>query len=429
MGSVVFGAELRRLRTEASLSLAGLAERIHYHRGYISKIENGVKRPTLSFATACDAALGTGSSLQSYCSAQHRYAPPIQSRATDGSATERVLVPVVIDGRTVLVPLDRRTLLRAEAALTAGALTSAPALRPSSSRLTPEIPDHLLLLRSTLVQSDSLLGPGRLMCTVAEQVRNVEEMLAMADGAVRDQMFEIASMFAEFQGWLLDDVGDRRAGRSWGDRALEWAEVSGNPALVSYTLMRKSQQAATSRDAALTLGLAEAAIRCQSRGVPRRVVASATLQAAHGHALAGDERKCLRALDQALQLIDTDEPLDKFGLASHCTAAYLHAQRGACLSTLGQFDSAVDAFDAALHQWPEEYRRERGLHLARKASALVDAQRPEHAVSVAHDALAIAQDTGSARTVTELHRVAAGLEQWQSAEICVLREAITQQGR
>ncbi|WP_406452151.1 helix-turn-helix domain-containing protein [Streptomyces sp. NBC_01622] len=49
-----FPAQLRRLRRERGLSLADLAHRTHYSKGYLSKIETGVKRATLDVARQCD---------------------------------------------------------------------------------------------------------------------------------------------------------------------------------------------------------------------------------------------------------------------------------------------------------------------------------------------------------------------------------------
>jgi transcriptional regulator with XRE-family HTH domain len=49
-----FPAELRRLRRERGLSLADLARRAHYSKGYLSKIETGVKRATVDVARQCD---------------------------------------------------------------------------------------------------------------------------------------------------------------------------------------------------------------------------------------------------------------------------------------------------------------------------------------------------------------------------------------
>ncbi|MFG2718994.1 helix-turn-helix domain-containing protein [Streptomyces sp. NPDC048416] len=49
-----FAAELRRLRALRKVSLTGLARSIHYSKGYLSKIENGSKPPTLDVARRCD---------------------------------------------------------------------------------------------------------------------------------------------------------------------------------------------------------------------------------------------------------------------------------------------------------------------------------------------------------------------------------------
>jgi tetratricopeptide (TPR) repeat protein/transcriptional regulator with XRE-family HTH domain len=63
MGDDNFGTELRRLRTAAGWSLTDLANRIHYTKGYLSKVENGVAPPNEALATLCDAELETGGVL------------------------------------------------------------------------------------------------------------------------------------------------------------------------------------------------------------------------------------------------------------------------------------------------------------------------------------------------------------------------------
>ncbi|MEZ3178712.1 helix-turn-helix domain-containing protein [Streptomyces pimonensis] len=52
-----FPAELRRLRRARGLSLADLARRTHYSKGYLSKIETGAKRATADIARICDRVL------------------------------------------------------------------------------------------------------------------------------------------------------------------------------------------------------------------------------------------------------------------------------------------------------------------------------------------------------------------------------------
>lgn len=55
-----FAAELRRLRSLRGMSLTELARSVHYSKGYLSKIENGGKPPTLDVARRCDAVLDAG---------------------------------------------------------------------------------------------------------------------------------------------------------------------------------------------------------------------------------------------------------------------------------------------------------------------------------------------------------------------------------
>ncbi|GGP32806.1 nSTAND1 domain-containing NTPase [Streptomyces melanogenes] len=58
-----FAAELRRLRSLRGMSLTELARSVHYSKGYLSKIENGGKPPTLDVARRCDAVLDAGGGL------------------------------------------------------------------------------------------------------------------------------------------------------------------------------------------------------------------------------------------------------------------------------------------------------------------------------------------------------------------------------
>ncbi len=64
MDGPLFGDELRRLRQAAGISLKPFAKLVHYDASYISKLENGVKRPSYEVAKACDEALNIGDTLR-----------------------------------------------------------------------------------------------------------------------------------------------------------------------------------------------------------------------------------------------------------------------------------------------------------------------------------------------------------------------------
>jgi tetratricopeptide (TPR) repeat protein/transcriptional regulator with XRE-family HTH domain len=63
LGADNFGAELRRRRESAGLSLTDFAALTHFTKGYLSKIENGRVRANRGLAEICDRALGAGGEL------------------------------------------------------------------------------------------------------------------------------------------------------------------------------------------------------------------------------------------------------------------------------------------------------------------------------------------------------------------------------
>ncbi|UVS79461.1 XRE family transcriptional regulator [Actinokineospora sp. UTMC 2448] len=89
-GSVVepaFGAELRRRRLAAGLSLSQFCTRIYYSKGYLSKVETGKAAGNREFAQACDDALAADGALVAL-------APPETSRqAGDDAVTAIVGLP------------------------------------------------------------------------------------------------------------------------------------------------------------------------------------------------------------------------------------------------------------------------------------------------------------------------------------------------
>ncbi|MGH3836156.1 MAG: helix-turn-helix domain-containing protein [Pseudonocardiaceae bacterium] len=97
MNQPAFGDELRRLRLQRGLSLKKFAQLVHYDPGYLSKIENGLKPPTGTVAGRCDAALEADGTLSALAPAP---TPPRPSRAA-----QEVRIPVVIEGRPMLLPI------------------------------------------------------------------------------------------------------------------------------------------------------------------------------------------------------------------------------------------------------------------------------------------------------------------------------------
>ncbi|WP_422768999.1 helix-turn-helix domain-containing protein [Plantactinospora sp. WMMC1484] len=66
------GTCLRQYRKTAGLSLSGLARKVNYSRGYLSKVETGRAPGNVQLAERCDEALGTGGALARLARAQLR---------------------------------------------------------------------------------------------------------------------------------------------------------------------------------------------------------------------------------------------------------------------------------------------------------------------------------------------------------------------
>ncbi|CAM5484675.1 hypothetical protein SFUMM280S_08777 [Streptomyces fumanus] len=80
-----FGSELRRRRMAARLSLQQLAQRVHYSKSQLSKVERGLKRPTPELARLCDTVLRADGALSRLAeTAQPSRAPlPVSSHSDD----------------------------------------------------------------------------------------------------------------------------------------------------------------------------------------------------------------------------------------------------------------------------------------------------------------------------------------------------------
>jgi tetratricopeptide (TPR) repeat protein len=196
--------------------------------------------------------------------------------------------------------------------------------------------------------------------------------------------------------------------------------------MVSYVLMRKSNQASGLGEAARTLDLARAALRKQDRLSPR-ARALALRQEARGHALSEDPLACARALAAAQE--QAAAPEDPGGeepaLTGYCTPGYIDGEAADCWMLLGQPHKAVAILEHGLAEWPAQYQRDRGLNLARLAVAHAADREPEQACAVAQEAAGIVSNTWSARATAELRRLPALLSAWPDlAPVAELRETL-----
>lgn len=257
-----------------------------------------------------------------------------------------------------------------------------------------------------LYKGANFFGARQSVPSAIHHAQGIMRLLESANGSVRDALLRTGALVAEFLGWLYQDLGDFRTAAYWSDRSMEWAQEAADDQLQSYVLYRKSHQATSRGNAQKAVALARAAQRIPD--LTPQITALAAQQEAQGYALMQNPRAALAKFDEAHELASVlpearpDSKLD----TSYCTPTYIEIQRANCWIDLGEPLRAVGLLEAELATLPRVYRNDRGVYLARLARAYAKGDEPELAADTAAKALAIVNQTGSARTLTELDSVA-----------------------
>ncbi|WP_251060104.1 hypothetical protein [Streptomyces sp. ISL-100] len=140
-------------------------------------------------------------------------------------------------------------------------------------------------------------------------------------------------------------------------------------------------------------------------------------QQAHGASLTQDRTAVDQLIDDAAGLltrVDDDLP---WGNACKRTPGYLEVQRATCYGRLGLGVEAGALWGQVLQVVPETARRDRGVYLARHATAAATAREPDQAVEIARQVAQIAVETRSARMLSELRALERAMRPWQDASI------------
>ncbi|MFF2657314.1 DNA-binding protein [Kitasatospora sp. NPDC058032] len=308
------------------------------------------------------------------------------------------------DGRIIFVTVSRQALSHGVSVTPGVARLSGlavPDVQAGPPTLSPGLHpvESLQSLRRSLVECDNILGPREVVTAAQEHIQLIQQLRREATGHDRQALLQVLAEYAEFCSWLHQDGGDHHAAQYWADRAMDWASACGDHDLTAYITARKAQLAGDMRESVDAVDLADYA---QRLAPPRsRLSAMGAVYGAHGHALLGDERTAQHSFDHALALI-ADPSEAPVGRGRWLDAAYVEAQRARSLSLLGQHHTAVASFERAIRALPPNFRRDRGVYLARAAISQFVANGPEQAAATGEAALAVAAVTGSARIFTEL---------------------------
>jgi transcriptional regulator with XRE-family HTH domain len=398
--STEFGEELRRRRLEAGLTLTGLSGEVHYSKAQLSKVERGIKAPSRDLVRLCDAALGAHGALIALAPQAAGGTP---AEAASGQVDEEDwIMQLSPDGPNRFQPMGRREVMSAGVG---SLMTWRPDGSGQASLATGA--DMLEASRSLFTQYRRLgqtVEPGLLLPVLIAQTHTLRELSAQTDNSTRQQLLALGSRYAEYVGWLVQETGDERAALWWTQRAVDLAAAGGDQALAGYALVRRALVTLYRDDAEQTVALAR---RAQSGSLPPRIRGLAAQREAQGHALAGNQRACLSALDRARTLLarqddGSDEPVigtmhlpDPVGMVT-----------GWCLVDLGRPQEASAELDRQLALVGENAVRTQVRYGVRRALAYASAGEIDHACALVAPLLDGVAVVRSATVTTDLRRLA-----------------------
>lgn len=266
--------------------------------------------------------------------------------------------------------------------------------------------------------NDGRRGPRQSLPIVLGLIAAIEKMATDANPTIRRDLLRVGAYASEFAGWLYRDVCAPELANYWRDRAIEWAQVSGDATMQGYVLLKKSQAVWDERDALRMLTLAEAAQEGPWR-LPARVRAEAAQQRARGHAMLNGNLALMESkLGEARSLLDQDRAnsdAHTAEVATHYDEALFGLQVAICYCEADQPERSLELYDRWLS--PETFsRRDYGYFLALKGEAHAIAEEPDSAATAGLEAFSLARETESVRTVQEVTRLAVQLEQWRDRE-------------
>ncbi|MFJ6571208.1 Twin-arginine translocation pathway signal [Streptomyces sp. NPDC091292] len=302
---------------------------------------------------------------------------------------------------------------RAFMSVTAAALVAGPV---APQHVDPSLIDYFQQQLEGHYRADMFLGPHDLIGTVSAQYQLIDKLTRSAKGETRRGLLRVGAAYAALVGWLYQDAGDMDGASFWRGITQEVAVRSRDPHLIGYSLVNQAQVRTDLGDGPAVVELCEAALDDADRLVPKVRVMSLQQQA-HGASLLGDRAAVDHLIDQAygpLARVDDDLP---WGNACRRTPGYLEVQRATCYGRLRLGAEAVSLWDQVLDIVPETARRDRGVYLARHATAAAAAGEPDHALEIARKVTDIAIETQSSRMRRELVTLQGAMRPWQDAQV------------
>lgn len=380
-GRSAFGEALRQRRLADGLSLGRFAQLIHYSKGYLSKIESGDRVASAALARQCDVALSAGGELAALVDDGPAEPVPEPAVDTDPGAWRLSLAP---DGTGEFT--------RSESATDALTLLAAPGFAD---------PDVLLPLVTGRFEQARALGqvcsPRFVLPTLISETHLVR---GFAVRAHTPGLWRLAGQFAEFVGWMMQELGDNREAMWWTGQAVRLAGAGGDESLRPFALIRRADVTLHDDDPRGTLELAERAR--SDPAATARVRGLAAEREAQAYALLGDVDACFRALDRSAQWLADAARSSGPVLGTTRTPDQTAMARGWCLVDLGRPADAAEVLERGLAGLRPDASRVRARYGLRAVLAWLAADEVERACELV---ASVAADVRQVDSATVRHDV------------------------
>lgn len=460
-----FGQVLYAYRTHPhhgrALSQGAVANWLGLTQAQLSRIENGPAPQDLSKLMQWAHSLRIPADLLWFKlpGSRHQFAAPANPRqAADHQKAEQpsqtqgsTLLPFVVDGQTVFVPIDASTLatsgLGSLSAIPADSTTSAEyeamsplhrrtllsgiaaaalpglgleelqrvaaALEDSRRYLDGPVVDYFSTQLESAKRDDGALGPKKTLPVVLGLLGAIEQHARDVKPRARRELLSVGADGAEFAGWLYRDIHQPGQAGFWYDRAMEWAQEADDAAMQGYVLLKKSQVAYDDRDALRVLTLAQAA-RHERWQLPQRVHAEVTQQEALGLAMTGEPLDAVKQkLDESRSLLTNVPGDDPNPLGAYFAEDTLILRNAVTYTEAGKPSMAVELFGEAIASGTLS-RRDKGFFNARRAAAVALCGEPDEAAELGRASAEVAHAMKSERTLRVLSEVLHTLDRWSS---------------
>jgi len=252
-----------------------------------------------------------------------------------------------------------------------------------------------------------LLDPRAHISQLRQTLRGVEQQRAEStSGALRGELRQVQSEYAEHLSWLYRETGDLGACRRWADRAAGWALESGDTTMATYMMLRGASLALDHGDHRQAADLAVAA---QNVSWPIPPVLRGVALAYEVRSRAHTGTVAQAQLDQAASLIVGSSPDDRPAYLRFYNNDFADLQRATCYVDAGSPQLAVTILQSKITTLPASHGRDRGVYLARLGSAHAAGKVPDAAAYAGMASLAEARRAASRHVLCELSRLDATL--------------------